>query len=147
MFLYVPCKIQLSLKWVRSLVAHFKLKLFTLSPWSSLILVGSQQERKAVEFAYKFSTRREYEIYNADKEDVEFSLEVLDNIAIGDSFDVKVVALNKSYEQRNVKVNITSVMAFYTGIPAKPLKRKMEAIEIGPNKGTVDDYIAILSEV
>lgn len=147
MFLYVPCKIQLSLKWVGSLVAHFKLKLFTLSPWSSLILVGSQQERKAVEFAYKFSTRREYEIYNADKEDVEFSLEVLDNIAIGDSFDVKVVALNKSYEQRNVKVNITSVMAFYTGIPAKPLKRKMEAIEIGPKKGTVHGYIAILSEV
>ena len=112
-----------------------------------MILLGSQQERKAVEFAYKFSTRREYEIYNADKEDVEFSLEVLDNIAIGDSFDVKVVALNKSYEQRNVKVNITSVMAFYTGIPAKPLKKKVETIEICPKKGTVDGYIAILSEV
>lgn len=95
---------------------------------------GSQQERKAVEFAYKFSTRREYDIYKADKEDVEFSLDVLDDIAIGNSFDVKVVARNKSDEQRNAKVNITSVMAFYTGIPAKPLKREMKTIKIGPGE-------------
>lgn len=95
---------------------------------------GSQQERKAVEFAYKFSTRREYDIYKADKEDVEFSLDVLDDTAIGNSFDVKVVARNKSDEQRHAKVNITSVMAFYTGIPAKPLKREMKTIKIGPGE-------------
>ncbi|XP_078356516.1 protein-glutamine gamma-glutamyltransferase K-like [Oculina patagonica] len=93
---------------------------------------GSAEERKAVEFAYKFSTRREYDIYNAEKEDVEFNLEVLDDVAMGDSFDVKVVARNKSNDERTVKVNITSVMAFYTGIPAKPLKREIKTLSLAP---------------
>lgn len=101
------------------------------------VTVGSAEERKAVEFAYKFSTRREYDIYNAEKEDVEFNLEVLDDVAMGDSFDVKVVARNKSNDQRTVKVNITSVMAFYTGIPAKPLKREIKTLSLAPRAGTV----------
>lgn len=66
---------------------------------------------------------------------MEFSLEVLDDIAIGDSFDVKVVAHNRSDEERTVKVNITSVMAFYTGIPAKPLKREITTLKLDPRAG------------
>lgn len=93
---------------------------------------GSAEERKAVKFAHKFSTRKEYDIYKAETEDVEFSLEVLDDVAMGDSFDVSVVVHNKSDDQRTVKVNVTSVMAFYTGIPAKPLKREMKTLNIDP---------------
>ena len=100
-------------------------------------MVGSAEERKAVEFAYKFSTRRDYDIYKAEREDVEFSLEVLDDVAMGDSFDVSVVVHNRSNDQRTVKVNITSVMAFYTGIPAKPLKREMKTLDIDPRAGAV----------
>lgn len=68
---------------------------------------------------------------------MEFSLEVLDDVAMGDSFDVTVVVHNKSNDQRTVKVNITSVMAFYTGIPAKLLKREMKTLNIDPREGTV----------
>ena len=100
-------------------------------------MVGSAEERKAVKFAHKFSTRKEYDIYKAEREDVEFSLEVLDDVAMGDSFDVGVVVQNKSNDQRTVKVNITSVMAFYTGIPAKSLKREMKTLNIDPRAGTV----------
>lgn len=98
---------------------------------------GSSKEREAVEFAFKFSTRKEYDIYKADKGDVEFSLQVVDDVAIGDNFDVKVVAQNKSEDDRTVKVNITSVMAFYTGIPAKPLKGKKETLHLGAKDGTI----------
>lgn len=101
-------------------------------------MAGTAEERKAVEFANKFSSRREYDIYNAEKEDVEFSLEVLDDIAMGDSFDVKVVAKNISNAQRTVKVNITSAMAFYTGIPARPLKREVKTLNLAPKTGTVN---------
>ena len=96
---------------------------------------GSQKEREAVEFAYKFSTRKEYDIYKADREDVHFSLEVVDDIAMGDSFDVKVVAQNRSTDDRTVKVNISSIMAFYTGIQAKPLKGKKETLHLGDGEG------------
>lgn len=115
-------------------VSYCKLLLNSVS-FHHTVYVGTEQERKAAEFAYKFSTRREYDIYNAEKEDVEFSLEVLDDIAIGDSFDVKVVAHNRSDEERTVKVNITSVMAFYTGIPAKPLKREITTLKLDPRAG------------
>ena len=100
-------------------------------------MVGSAEERKAVKFAHKFSTRKDYDIYKAEREDVEFSLEVLDDVAMGDSFDVSVVVHNRSNDQRTVKINITSVMAFYTGIPAKPLKREMKTLNIDPRAGAV----------
>lgn len=92
---------------------------------------GSREEREAVEFANKFSTRKEYDIYRADEEDVSFRFEVVDDISMGDNFEVKVVAENTSDFFRTAKVNITSIMAFYTGITAKPLKQKKETLRLG----------------
>lgn len=100
-----------------------------------LSVSGSQKEREAVEFANKFSTRREYDIYKADREDVNFTLEVVDDISMGDSFDVKVVMKNTSNDVRTVKVNISSIMAFYTGIQAKPLKGKKETVQLAARDG------------
>ena len=98
--------------------------------------IGSWEEREAVEFANKFSTRKEYDIYKADKEDVTFQLEVVDDILMGDGFEVKVVAANTSDFFRTVRLNITSVMAFYTGITAKPLKQKKETLRLESKSGT-----------
>lgn len=92
---------------------------------------GSREEREAVEFANKFSTRKEYDIYRADEEDVRFRFDVVDDISMGDNFEVKVVAENTSDFFRTAKVNITSIMAFYTGITAKPLKQKKETLRLG----------------
>lgn len=100
------------------------------------IAIGSREEREAVEFANKFSTRKEYDIYRADKEDVRFRLEVVDGVSMGDNFEVKVVAANTSEFFRTAKVNITSIMAFYTGITAKPLKQKKETLRLGGMLGT-----------
>lgn len=111
-----------------------KLSSFSLC---SCLMIGSAEERKAVTFAHKFSTRKEYDIYKAEREDVEYSLEVLDDVAMGDSFDVTVVVHNRSNDQRTVKVNITSVMAFYTGIPAKPLKKEIKTLDMSPRTGAV----------
>ena len=77
----------------------------------------------------------------ANEEDVYFSLEVLDSVAMGDSFDVKVVAKNKSSNKRTVKVNITSVMAFYTGIRAKPLKGTKETLSVNAKKGMITETL------
>ena len=100
------------------------------------IAIGSREEREAVEFANKFSTRKEYDIYRADEEDVRFRFEVVDDISMGDNFEVKVVAENTSEFFRTAKVNITSIMAFYTGITAKPLKQKKETLRLGGMSGT-----------
>ena len=110
---------------------------FSIYTRACVLLTGSQKERDAVEFANKFSTRRELDIYKADKEDVQFSLQVADDIDIGDSFDVKVVVQNKSNEKRTVRLNITSVLAFYTGMPARDLKQKRETLHLAGKEGTV----------
>ena len=110
---------------------------FSIYTRACVLLTGSQKERDAVEFANKFSTRREFDIYKAVKEDVQFSLQVADDIDIGDSFDVKVVVQNKSNENRTVKLNITSCLAFYTGMPARELKQKRETLHLAGKEGTV----------
>ena len=110
---------------------------FSIYTRACVLLTGSQKERDAVEFANKFSTRRELDIYKADKEDVQFSLQVADDIDIGDSFDVKVVVQNKSNEKRTVKLNITSCLAFYTGMPARELKKKKKTLHLAGKEGTV----------
>ena len=109
---------------------------FSIYTRACVLLTGSQKERDAVEFANKFSTRREFDIYKADKEDVQFSLQVADDIDIGDSFDVKVVVQNKSNEKRTVKLNITSCLAFYTGMPARGLKQKRETLHLAGKEGS-----------
>ena len=65
-----------------------------------------------------------------------FSFEVVDDIAMGDSFEVKVKAANNSHHLRTVRVNISSIMAFYTGIVAKNLKQERETLRLEASEGT-----------
>ena len=97
--------------------------------------LGSKEQREVVEFAHTFSTRKEYDIYEAGSKDVTLSLEVKDDIAIGDSFDVKIVARNTSNEWRTVTINISAIVSFYTGISAKPLKQKKETLRLQGKSG------------
>lgn len=83
---------------------------------------GSEEERDAVKFAFQFSSREEHEVYKPEVEDVEFRLEVGDTVYAGNSFDVAVVVENKSENTRNIKVNFTAILSFYTGVPTKKLK-------------------------
>ena len=88
-----------------------------------------------MEFAYRFSTRREQDIYKSEEDDVHFKLNVPDDVAMGDSFDVHVVVKNTSNETRSIKVNVTSDLAFYTGIPTKNLKAAKEFYVLKAKEG------------
>lgn len=54
--------------------------------------------------------------------DLMFRVEVVNNVHVGNSFDAAVVVENKSEVTREVKVNFTAVLSFYTGVPSKKLK-------------------------
>ena len=75
-----------------------------------------------MKFAFDFSSRTEHEIYQPEVEDVNFRLEVKDAVKAGNSFDAAVVVENKSEVTREIKVNFTAVLSFYTGVPGKKLK-------------------------
>lgn len=87
-----------------------------------LALADSKEERDVAKRVFQFSTRKEYEVYKPDIEDVKFGLEVGDTVYAGNSFDVAVVVENKSENTRNIKVNFAAVLSFYTGVPAKKIK-------------------------
>jgi len=84
---------------------------------------GSEEERKAVQFAFQFGSRAEQEVYETEvKEDVQFHLEVEETIYAGNSFDAAVVVENKSELTREIKINFTAVLSYYTGVLSKKLK-------------------------
>lgn len=101
------------------------------------MLTGSEEERDAVKLAFQFSSREEHEIYKSEVEDVEFRLEVADTVYAGNSFEVAVVVENKSENTRNIKVNFTAVLSFYTGVPAKKLKGYKLQFLLNSNAGNV----------
>lgn len=49
-------------------------------------------------------------------------MEVENTVFVGNGFDAAVVIENKSEVTREIEVNFTAVMSFYTGVPAKKLK-------------------------
>ena len=51
---------------------------------------GSDEERRAVKKAFRYSARREYEVYDIAEPDVKFELETPESVEIGNNFDLKV---------------------------------------------------------
>lgn len=86
-------------------------------------------------------------------DDVEFDLVDIDEITLGQSFDVVVNTINKSRERRTIKAFLTAETVFYTGIrkefikttpgqfTLKPGQREQLKIHIDPF-----EYIDKLSE-
>ena len=73
--------------------------------------------------AFNFSSRKEHEIYVEPKHnDIHFHLEAGDSVYVGNSFDATVVVRSESEETREILVNLTAIMSFYTGVSAKKLK-------------------------
>ena len=78
-------------------------------------------------FAFKYSSRVEYkdEIYERSQvEDIRFHLELKDAVYAGNSLDASVVVQSESEETREILVNLTAMLNFYTGVSAKRLKSK-----------------------
>lgn len=116
---------------------------------------GTEEERQAVRFAFKYSSRVEYkdEIYERPQvEDIRFHLELEDAVYAGNSLDASVVVQSESEETREILVNLTAMLNFYTGVSAKRLKSKKLKFVLNsreeervPLTIEPDDYIAMLN--
>ncbi|XP_022782995.1 coagulation factor XIII A chain-like isoform X1 [Stylophora pistillata] len=93
---------------------------------------GSVQERRAVEMAYKYSSRKDQAIYGLPTEDVKFSFELPDDVPIGKDVSVSLKMKNTNYKSRAVRGKITAMIGFYTGIPSKDLKEEDFEITLDP---------------
>ena len=94
------------------------------------------QERRAVEMAYKFSSRKEQAIYGLPAEDVKFTFELPDDVPIGKDVSVALKMKNTTYKNRTVKGKMTGMIGFYTGISCKDLKEEAFEITVEPRQGT-----------
>mgnify|MGYP001793337630 CR=1 FL=1 len=95
---------------------------------------GSDKEREAVHRANKFSSRKD--IYEKQKSyDLIFDVDIDENVKIGKDFNIRLKIQNKSKEERNVSVTITTKAAFYTGIIAKELEKLVENLKIPKEEG------------
>ena len=104
-----------------------------------LLDIGTEEERRAVEMAYNFSSRKAYfNIYEVEEGDVAMSLDWPNDLKFGDSFDVKVVVTNSSNYKRTLNLKITSTMAFYTGVAGKVLKAKEDTLHLAAKEGTIN---------
>ncbi|KAK3724553.1 hypothetical protein QZH41_019598 [Actinostola sp. cb2023] len=87
---------------------------------------GSAEERKAVELAYKYSSRKDRHIYSKpSSNDVSFEIRTGEHTMItmiGEDFQCELFIKNSSRDKRTIQVAIVSKVAFYTGINAKDLK-------------------------
>ncbi|XP_068710893.1 protein-glutamine gamma-glutamyltransferase K-like [Montipora foliosa] len=98
---------------------------------------GSSQERRAVQMAYKFSSRKDHghqSLYELPAEDVKFSFEVPDALPIGENATAALKMKNSTRESRTVKGMITGVMGFYNGIPCKDLKEESFEMLLEPRQ-------------
>ena len=94
-----------------------------------------------MQFAFQFGSRTKHEIYKSEIEDVNFRLEVEDKVYVGNSFDAAVVVENKSEVTREIKVNFTAVLSFYTGVPAKKLKGYKLKFRLNSQAGNANIYL------
>ncbi|XP_044172824.1 protein-glutamine gamma-glutamyltransferase K-like isoform X1 [Acropora millepora] len=116
---------------------------------------GTEEERQAVKFAFKYSSREEYkdDIYERPHvEDIHFDLKLEDTVYAGKSLDASVVVQSESEETREILVNLTAMLNFYTGVSAKRLKSKKLKFVLNsreekrvPLTIEPDDYIAMLN--
>ncbi|XP_078360108.1 coagulation factor XIII A chain-like isoform X2 [Oculina patagonica] len=95
---------------------------------------GSIQERRAVEMAYKYSSRKDQAIYGLPTEDVKFSFELPDDVPIGKDVSVALKMKNTTYKSRTVRGKITGMIGFYTGIPCKDLKEEAFEVTVEPRQ-------------
>jgi len=107
---------------------------------------GSIHECRAVEMAYKYSSRKDQAIYGLSIEDVKFSFELPDDVPIGKGVSVALKMKNTTYQRRTIKGKMTGMIGFYTGIPCKDLKEEVFEIIVDPRqeKSFIMDFPAAM---
>lgn len=84
---------------------------------------GSKAERVTLQTAARRSrnARHAFRLPSVAEEDVNFSIEDIDRIHIGQDFSVTVKAQNTSEKVRSVTIVLKAGSTYYTGAPAKPI--------------------------
>lgn len=102
---------------------------------------GSEDERRVVKFVNRYSTRRKDNIYNLDQiREVSFDLVLPEDTLVGDDFKAGVIVTNKSSEDKTIRVKLTLVSAYYTGVAGRRIKS--ETFEYNVNSKDSKYYIA-----
>lgn len=73
-----------------------------------------------------------YAIPEPDMEDMEFTLQELEKINIGEPFSVVVSIKNKSEEVRTINAVLSAGSVFYTGIKANQVKKAQGEFKVKP---------------
>ena len=81
-------------------------------------LTGSVEERKAVHKAFRKSTRLKDLDFDS-KQEVSFKLNVPHSLMVGRDLKVTVDLDNQSSESKAVKICLTFVMTYYTGVASE----------------------------
>lgn len=99
------------------------------------------------------AARHAFRLMSQEVDDVEFTVEDLERVPIGEGFTVTLNCKNVSEAKRTVSVVMTSTSMYYTGAPAYPIKRREGEIvlEVGETKSmtmdvTYGDYYEKLVE-
>lgn len=96
---------------------------------------GSEKEREVVEFVNRFSSRAKEDIYDQDiVKDVVFTFVHPKKAEVGERFDLKVKMKSYSEATRTIKVKMTLMSAFYTGISKQKVTAKEEIVKLLPKK-------------
>ncbi|XP_042874695.1 hemocyte protein-glutamine gamma-glutamyltransferase-like [Penaeus japonicus] len=77
------------------------------------------------------AARHAFRLMSQEVDDVEFTLEDLERVPIGEGFTVTLTAKNMSEAKRTISVVMTCSSMYYTGAPAFPIKRREGEIVLG----------------
>ncbi|KAG5896285.1 hypothetical protein JTB14_008842 [Gonioctena quinquepunctata] len=96
---------------------------------------GSTAERLSLMNAVRCveSAKRFYEMPEEEMEDVEFDLQELDKIKIGENFNIVVKMKNKSNEIRNVKCALSAGTVYYNGVKASLINKQEGEFKMKPH--------------
>ncbi|KZC05406.1 PREDICTED: hemocyte protein-glutamine gamma-glutamyltransferase-like [Dufourea novaeangliae] len=116
---------------------------------------GTEAERLTLYRAVRSTemAKRFYSLPSPGKEDVEFDLEDLERVNIGQPFAVTVHMKNKSDQPRTIQAILSAGSVYYTGVKANLVKRASGDFVLQPHATeqlrlvvTVDDYLDKLVE-
>lgn len=105
--------------------------------------LGTEAERLTLYRAVRSTdvAKRFYSMPSPGKEDVEFDLEDLERVNIGQPFVVTVNIKNKSNQPRTIQAILSAGSVYYTGVKAHLVKRATGDFVLQPNSSEYHTYV------
>nr|XP_023026500.1 hemocyte protein-glutamine gamma-glutamyltransferase-like [Leptinotarsa decemlineata] len=96
---------------------------------------GTKAERLALLNAVRGveAAKRFYELPEAEMEDVQFDLQDLDRIKIGENFNIVVKIKNKSDKDRHIKCALSAATVYYNGVKATMITKQEGEFNMKPH--------------